>query len=482
MNDQPILISAGMDGSIRFWDVTNQKNTVSLPYKESQVNSLCITPDGTQLAVATWQNLRMYSLREPTTHGLHTFSVHDQKNVTAVGFQQDGKWMYTGGEDGQTKVWDLRGSQLNCQRIFQVNTAVHSVALHPNQVELLVADSTGAIYVWDLRTDRDDSLLTELDIAEYVMHVEIDKSGRQCAAVTNRGHLMLWNCSHAGMMALAGSSPQMGTTPNMSPVPQAVHQQLTNSAPSQQMPLASQQQSRFWGVHDDAEHVNGNTNGTALLPPIAPAPPPPPELSAMVMPVPLVAQSHQQPGNNALSNGIETNNVARRNTQMNDIGHFQQQPFPNPVYMPQQQVPAIGQQMIPPGYYPHAQQILTPILNTSPGGAGNVQTTLRPCAKIRAHTTFALKCRFTPDGLAVASTSADQSTKLWSVTNHKLLNAYSAKNKWVWDCAFTNDARFMVTASSDGMMRMWDLDNKEVVRTYVGHSLGITAMTFRDSS
>lgn len=30
------------------------------------------------------------------------------KNVTAVGFHEDGKWMYTGGEDCSARIWDLR--------------------------------------------------------------------------------------------------------------------------------------------------------------------------------------------------------------------------------------------------------------------------------------------------------------------------------------------------------------------------------------
>jgi WD40 repeat protein len=30
------------------------------------------------------------------------------KNVTGLGFHEDGKWMYTGGEDNSVRIWDLR--------------------------------------------------------------------------------------------------------------------------------------------------------------------------------------------------------------------------------------------------------------------------------------------------------------------------------------------------------------------------------------
>jgi WD40 repeat protein len=30
------------------------------------------------------------------------------RNVTGVGFQEEGKWMYTGGEDCSARIWDLR--------------------------------------------------------------------------------------------------------------------------------------------------------------------------------------------------------------------------------------------------------------------------------------------------------------------------------------------------------------------------------------
>jgi WD40 repeat protein len=53
-------------------------------------------------------------------------------NVTAIGFERDGRWMYSGSEDGTVKIWDLRASGF--QREYESRGAVNSVVLHPNQV------------------------------------------------------------------------------------------------------------------------------------------------------------------------------------------------------------------------------------------------------------------------------------------------------------------------------------------------------------
>jgi len=84
-----------------------------------QVNALEITPDGCQLAAAGYGHIRMYDLQSPIPTAVINFE-GVSKNITAVGFQADGRFMFTGGEDCTAKLWDMRVRQLQCQRIFQV--------------------------------------------------------------------------------------------------------------------------------------------------------------------------------------------------------------------------------------------------------------------------------------------------------------------------------------------------------------------------
>jgi len=82
-----------------------------------------------------------------------SFSDHTA-NVTAVGFQKDRKWMYTGSEDGSVKIYDTRYSMVmllpryasvtlllfrapGYQRNYQMKSPVNTVVLHPNQVRIV---------------------------------------------------------------------------------------------------------------------------------------------------------------------------------------------------------------------------------------------------------------------------------------------------------------------------------------------------------
>lgn len=184
--DEVILATAGYDHTIKFWQAHTGQCIRTLQHADSQVNALALDPaDGQLLAAAGYQHIRMFDVNSNNASPVVNYE-GVSKNVMAVGFQEAGRWMYTGGEDGTAKIWDLRMRNLQCQRIFQANAPVNSVTLHPNQHELIVGDQNGAVHIWNLRADASEAHTPEPGAS--IQCVTIDNHGRSMAAVTNKGN------------------------------------------------------------------------------------------------------------------------------------------------------------------------------------------------------------------------------------------------------------------------------------------------------
>ncbi|NXK75024.1 LST8 protein, partial [Amazona guildingii] len=88
-------------------------------------------------------------------------------------------------------LFSCRSRNLQCQRIFQVNAPINCVCLHPNQAELIVGDQSGAIHIWDLKTDHNEQLIPEPEVSVNSVHIDPDAS--YMAAVNSSGNCYVWN-------------------------------------------------------------------------------------------------------------------------------------------------------------------------------------------------------------------------------------------------------------------------------------------------
>lgn len=71
------------------------------------MNILQISPDRKSVAAGGFQHVRIYDVQGQATNP--TINLEGiLKNVTTLGFNKDGSWMFTGGEDGSARIWDLR--------------------------------------------------------------------------------------------------------------------------------------------------------------------------------------------------------------------------------------------------------------------------------------------------------------------------------------------------------------------------------------
>ena len=159
------------------------------------MNCLEFSRDKQYLAAGSNPSARIYEiskLSSTTTNHDPVFKLEGHTdNVTSIGFQRDNRWMYTGSEDGTVRVWDMRASR-KCQRTYETPGGVNSVALHPNQGELIAADNAGLVTVWDLAADK---CINELAPEEStaLSSVTIAKDASIVVASTYSGNCFFWD-------------------------------------------------------------------------------------------------------------------------------------------------------------------------------------------------------------------------------------------------------------------------------------------------
>ncbi|CAG8447157.1 3095_t:CDS:2 [Cetraspora pellucida] len=187
-----ILVTAGYDHTIRFWEALSGICSRTIQHPDSQVNRLCISPDKRYLAAAGNQHIRLYDINSSNPNPITSFDGH-VGNVTAVGFHCEGKWMVTGSEDGTLKIWDTRAPSI--QRNYDHKAPVNDVAIHPNQGELISCDQKGSIKIWDLGENTcTHELIPEEDIPMRSVTVAID--GSMLVAANNKGNCYVWEMSN----------------------------------------------------------------------------------------------------------------------------------------------------------------------------------------------------------------------------------------------------------------------------------------------
>lgn len=165
------------------------------------MNALEITPDKQWLVAGGYQHIRMYDMTSNTpTMNLEGVN----KNVARIGFQLDGKWMFTGGEDCRVRIYDMK-SQI-CKRAFDCQTPINAVVLHPNQVEMAIGSQGGMVYLWDVKSDLHEQCVPEVEAS--VQDIAISPDGLFMAAVNNKGNCYIWNLKSSNDTQLSSLQPK----------------------------------------------------------------------------------------------------------------------------------------------------------------------------------------------------------------------------------------------------------------------------------
>jgi predicted ATPase/WD40 repeat protein/DNA-binding SARP family transcriptional activator len=144
------LVSGGMDGSVRIWDVASGATRQRLTGHTTAVSSVAISPDGGTLATSSFDHtLRLWELASG-----HSLCVQKEGHVGPhiVAFSPDGKTLAYGGDDFGIYLWR-----------WQTDEAPYVLRGHIGLVRLLAFSPTAPLLVsystdytlrlWDLETN-----------------------------------------------------------------------------------------------------------------------------------------------------------------------------------------------------------------------------------------------------------------------------------------------------------------------------------------
>jgi len=78
--------------------------------------------------------------------------------------------------------------------------------------------------------------------------------------------------------------------------------------------------------------------------------------------------------------------------------------------------------------------------------------------RIQAHKEFVENCCFSNDGCLLATTSGDETVKVWKMRDFSLCVCFTGHEGVVWDCDFNSNSSLICSCSSDKTVRIWQID------------------------
>jgi WD40 repeat protein len=417
------LATASYGRAVRLWDTTTGTTRTTLTGHTDWVTAVAFSPDGTVLATASRDHTTR--LWDTATGITRTTLTADRNAVTAVAFSPDGTQLATASYDRTARLWDTTTG--TTRTILNEHTSwVNAIAFSPDGTQLATASHDGTARLWDTTTGTTRTTLT--GHYDYVSAVAFSPDGTQLATASHDGTARLWDTT-------------TGTTRTTLTGHDSTVTAIAFSPDGTRLATASDDHTaRLWDA----------TTGTALL-----------TLTGHGRTVTAVEFS---PDGTRLATAahdrtarlwditVPTNravrtirNIRGRNSRVTLTGH--------------------GSIVTAVAFSPDGTQLAT----ASGDGTARLwdTTTGTTQAILTGHDSPVTSVAFSPDGTLLATAARDGTARLWETTDGTTQAILTGHSSYVSAVAFSPDGTQLATASRDGTARIWDVHAGSLVATLV---------------
>lgn len=137
-----IWITGSSDHTLKVWDIRTNETVTTIEHNDA-IDDILIFPQGGLFASASGTNVRIFDIAGGF-RCLETLS-NNQKNITALAYDQERGRLLTGGLDNNVKVYDT--STMKVVHIMKYPSPILSMSMSPNSTHLLVGMSDGSLSI-----------------------------------------------------------------------------------------------------------------------------------------------------------------------------------------------------------------------------------------------------------------------------------------------------------------------------------------------
>ena len=420
--DGALLATAGGDGAIRFWRISDSSLDCVLSGHTGEIFYCTFSPDGRLVAAASSDG-RVW-LWELASQTLWTILVHPDW-VTSCVFSPDGRLIATTSNDGVVRVWFVADGTLHTSFNGHTGRAT-DCGFSPDGTLLATTGFDATVRVWDVATRRSVAVL--------------------------HGHRgSVWGCAFSpdGLLASAGHD---GTV------------RLWRSADWSELAVLS-------GPDKWMRKCAFSPDGTLLAAAAGDGTVPLWQISDLTRCGDLIGHTdwvrecHFSPtGDLMATTGFD-----------GSVRLWELSTYSERVILGGSSARVNGCSISPDGNL---------LAVTGNDRTVRLYDTSGGCelAVFNGHTDWVRDCAYSPDGSLLASVSSDGTTRLWDVNTRSEWAVLHGHTDRIRRCAFSADGRLLATASSDRTARIWDVGTRRTEKVLTGHQEWVDSCAFSPDS
>lgn len=480
------LAASDATGDIHIWQVADQQKVMTCKGHTSWVCAIAFSPDSQLLASGSTGNI--VKLWDITTGDcVQTLRGHTEW-VLAVAFHPNGHLLASSSSDRTIKLWQLQTGQ--CTTTLTAHTDwVGTVTFSPDGNLLVSGSDDGTVKLWDGQTAT--CLYTLEGHTGPVRSVAFSPDGEQIASGSRDLTVKIWAISTRRLIGtLIGHSKPVRS---ITYLPDQVNDQLSNTLIS-----ASEDGTlRLWRIPEmqSLQVLYGHTGHVRSV-----AAHPTHALVASGSADQTVKLWHIQTGH-CLRTWQGYTNFVLSVACVPDLSTQKITPFPLLASGSSDRTVRLWNLQTGQCLHTltgHTNDVwsvaFSPVPLSIPGQTGaypvlassSTDQTIRlwdiqtgHCLHVlRGHTDWVHAIAFTPDGQFLASASSDQTIRIWEIATGQCHHILQGHKSHIWAVAFSPVSHLLASSSDDHTIKLWNINSGQCIRTLSGHTRRVQAITF----